>query len=186
MTVPLIASCSGRAALMPMRGGRDKQAWATADCECHLVEILSYYSRVCSLSGVGEAQSSTETTSRWSEELSSHSKSLCGAGPHCGPRPLYCSWPCTNTWCTQTRAPCPTPQEVSSNLHQIYLITTLKGYFTYLYHFSPSSRPNPKQPPTLPKPCIVANIKYRSWDCGRKGHCCDKTLKNLHYENWKP
>lgn len=59
------------------------------------------------------------------------------------------------------------------------------NYFlhTVLETLSLSFRPSPKHPPTLPKPCIIANVKYSSWDFGQKGHCCDKTLKKLHYES---
>lgn len=45
----------------------------------------------------------------------------------------------------------------------------LKYYFyTSVSFVSPSCRPSSKQPPTLPKPCIIANIKYSSWDFGGK------------------
>lgn len=50
--------------------------------------------------------------------------------------------------------------------------------------FFPLSRP--KQPPTLPKPCIITNVKYSSWDFGQKGHRCDTCRKFALWKLWKP
>lgn len=45
-----------------------------------------------------------------------------------------------------------------------------------------SFRPSSKQPPTLPKPCIIANVKYSSWALAKRDIVWQDT-KILHYEN---
>lgn len=160
MTAPVIRPCSG------------------PSCSFLAVSATLWWSSVIILmflfflSGVGEAQSTSEAASCRSQEFSPRSKSFRCAEPHCSPRPFYCLRSCTDTRCDQTCAPCPTPQQVRFNLHYIKTNLSPSGWPSVFMFVFPCFRPNPKHPPTLPKPCILANVKYSSWDFSQKGPCC--------------
>lgn len=183
MTVPPIASCAGRAAAPPTpeRGGQDKQGLS---CNCLPVSAtwwrFSVMILMCVLRQELEKPSPPQKplpadprSSRLvrSPSVAQRASAVCGPAPIPGVLRPVRPVPHPNRWV-------PTLIRLQTALTHWEII-----FFTYLHTLSPSSRPSPKHPPTLPKPCIIANVKYSSWDFGRKGHCCDKTLKNLHYEN---